>query len=139
MLKHKPGLRQPVVTEFILDASALLAVLLGEKGADAVRPHLRNAKISSLGYAELLAQTLQLTGSLEEAKRYIDRQQLNVIAFDAKQAAIASSLRPMTQAHGLSLADRACLALGILQGGTILTADRNWGKLNLKLDIQIIR
>lgn len=127
------------MTDIILDASALLAVLLGETGADAVRPHLRNAKISALNYSEVLARTLQLTGSLEEAKRYVDRQQLNVIPFDAEQAAVAAALRPTTQPFGLSLADRACLALGISQGGTILTADRNWRKLKLKLDIQVIR
>lgn len=127
------------MTEFILDASALLAAFLGEPGFQNVRPHLTGATISALNYSEVLARAQRLTGSLEDSKRSVDRHQLHVIAFDAELATIAASLVPLTRSLGLSLADRACLAVGLIRGGTILTADRAWATLELKVTIQLIR
>lgn len=127
------------MVEFILDASALLAALLGEPGWEQVKPHLSAATISSLNYSEVLARMFRLTGSLENSKRHIDRHRLMIAGFDAEQATIAASLITSTQPFGLSLADRACLALAISRGGTVLTADRVWAKFELGIDVQLIR
>ena len=127
------------VAEVVLDASALLAILLGEPGGEVVRPHLLGAVMSAVNYSEVLDRTARLTGSLESARRNVDRQRIEVVPFDAEQAAVAASLVPTTRTYGLSLGDRSCLALGVSRGATVLTADQVWAKLNLDVPIVIIR
>jgi ribonuclease VapC len=127
------------VKRAILDASAVLAVLFREPGAELVRSQLASARISSLSYCEVLVQTQKLTHSLEDAKRYLDRLNLTVVPFDAEQAALAAKLSLQAEAQGLSLAARACLSLAMRDGEVVLTADRTWAKLNLGFPITVIR
>jgi PIN domain nuclease of toxin-antitoxin system len=124
------------VSGVVLDASALLALLLGEPGSDVVLSRRPGAVISAVNYAEILARTAALCGSLEEAKRRVDRQELGVIALDQTQAAVAASLMPAGKPLGLSLADRCCLALAMTRHQPVFTADAVW--LALKLDIEIV-
>ena len=123
----------------ILDASALLALLLGEAGAESVLPYLNGSGISAVNYSEVLARSAALCGSLEEAKRRVDRQDVEVIDFDADQAALVASLLPATRFLGLSFADRACLALGLANGLVVVTADRPWKSLDIGVRIVCIR
>ncbi len=125
--------------ESVLDASAVLAVLLGEPGADHVAPRLAGACVSAVNYAEVLGRAARLCGSLEEAKRRVDRHVFDVVPFDAVQAAVSASLLPATRPLGLSLADRACLTLGMLRRLPVLTGDRDWAKLDLGLAVELIR
>jgi ribonuclease VapC len=127
------------VGEVVLDASAVLAALLGEPGEAAVRGHLAGAFVSAVNYSEVLAHAARLCGSLEQARRRVDCHTFTVLPFDAAQAALAASLLPDTRPLGLSLADRACLVLGLSRGATVLTADRSWSGLSLGLDIVLIR
>jgi ribonuclease VapC len=127
------------VSGAILDASALLALLLGEPGTDAVRARRAGAAISAVNYAEVLARAAALCGSLEEAKRRVDRQEVVVIPLDQTQATVAASLVPAGKPLGLSLADRCCLALALTRRLPVLTADREWRALRLDLDIVLIR
>ena len=62
-----------------------------------------------------------------------------MIPFDRTQAAVAASLLPMTKPLGLSLADRCCLALGMIRRLPVLTADRDWQRLTLDIEIILIR
>ncbi len=123
----------------VLDASAILAVLFAEVGADAAHRHLADGCVSAVNYAEVLTRAAERAGSLELAKRQVDRYRLAVIPFDADHAAVAASLRPLTRSHGLSLGDRACLALGLALGLAVLTADRVWAELELDLAVEVIR
>ena len=125
--------------EVVLDASAVLAVLLGEPGAEAVAPRLAHARVSAVNYSEVLARAARLCGSLEEAKRRVDRHGLTVVPFDAAQAVAVAALVPATREFGLSLADRACLSLGLISGLKVLTADRAWGDLDLSVTVEVIR
>ena len=113
--KRKRGYTSFRVINVVLDASAVLALLLGEPGGEKVKPHLNRGSISALNYAEVLARTARLCDSLETAKRWVDRHPLHIVNFDSIQATIATSLLPVTKPLGLSLADRACLALGLHQ------------------------
>jgi PIN domain nuclease of toxin-antitoxin system len=88
------------VSGVVLDASALLALLLGEPGGDVVRARRAGAVLSAVNYAEVLARTAALCGSLEDAKRRVDRQELGVIALDQTQAAVAASLVPASKKLG---------------------------------------
>jgi len=114
-------------------------MLFREPGAELVRKHLSSARISSVNYCEVLTQAQKLTSSHDDAKRYVERQNLLVIPFDSEQATLAAKLSPLTQPYGLSLADRACLSLALREGGTVLTADRVWAELDLGLQITLIR
>ena len=123
----------------VLDASAVLAVLLGEPGADAVARRWHGAYLSAVNYSEILARTARLCGSLDEAKRRVDRHDWRVVPFDADQAAVAASLAPAGRPHGLSMADRACLALALTRGLPALTADRAWAALDIGVAVELIR
>ncbi|HEX4607147.1 MAG TPA: type II toxin-antitoxin system VapC family toxin [Urbifossiella sp.] len=127
------------MTRVILDASAVLALLLGEPGADAVLSHGPGALLSAVNYAEVVARTASLCGSLDEAKRRIDRQELEIVPLDRDQAVIAASLAAAGRPLGLALADRCCLALAMTRGLPVLTADRVWRRLDVGISIEIIR
>jgi ribonuclease VapC len=62
-----------------------------------------------------------------------------IVPFDADQAEITGSLAPPTRSLGLSLGDRACLALGRILQLPVYTADRSWGKLRMDVDVRLIR
>jgi PIN domain nuclease of toxin-antitoxin system len=62
-----------------------------------------------------------------------------VVPFDADQAAIAAELRRTTRSKGLSLGDRACLALAVSRGTVALTTDRIWGEIDLPVEIRVLR
>ena len=70
---------------------------------------------------------------------HIDRSEVIVVPFDARQAIIASDLRPSTRHLGLSLGDRACLALANSLGAPVMTADRAWAALDVGISITVIR
>lgn len=124
----------------ILDASALIAVICEEKGAEKVEPYLPIALISAVNFAEV-ASFLSNTKGLESKsiKSLLDDLALDVIHYDQEQAYITADLRTKTKHCGLSLGDRACLALAITQQHPVLTADKTWAKLNSKIDIRLIR
>lgn len=66
-------------------------------------------------------------------------QLLTIVPFDTIHAEEAARLRPLSRALGLSLGDRACLALGLTLGLPILGADRSWDQLPPDYRIELIR
>lgn len=123
----------------VLDASVVLAVLFGEIDAGDARRHLTGGCLSAVNYAEVLTTAADHGGSLEVARRAVDRYRLTLLQFDPAVAVVTASLRAVTRPHGLSLADRVCLATGLTLGLPVLTADRAWGKLALGVPIEVIR
>lgn len=123
----------------VLDASALLALLHDEPGAYLVESVLPEAMISSVNLAEVIGK-LSAVGMPEETIRaVIGAFALEVISFDEELGHSAGLLYRATQPYGLSLGDRACLALGLQRNLPVITADRTWSSLKLKIDIQVIR
>ncbi len=123
----------------VLDASALLAFLLDEPGATAVAEHLPHSAISAVNYAETLTKLLDRGKPIAESVVGITRLRLEVVPYDAEQAAATAALRAGTKHLGLSLGDRACLALGLTRQAPVLTADRNWTRLDLGVRVQPVR
>ena len=123
----------------VLDASAVLAFVLGEPGGSKVRNYIAGGKWSAVNYAEVLTRLAELSGSLEDTRSRIDQLELELIPLDADQAALIASLRPATRKYGLSLADRACLALAIACRAPVITADQSWNRLDLGIEIVQIR
>jgi PIN domain nuclease of toxin-antitoxin system len=123
----------------VLDASAVLALILDETGADKVEAHLDGAVVSAVNLAEVGAKMLERGSSLEAVDAELRAAGIEVVPFDEAHALEAARLRPLTRAWGLSLGDRACLALGGLTGCPVLTTDREWAQAGLPLDIRLIR
>lgn len=123
----------------VLDASALLAVLLDEPGGDRVLPVLQGAVMSAVNLSESVSRAIDRGFPASDALALVDRFRLTVSAFDRKQAELAAGLRLAMRAKGLSLGDRACLALALDLDCPVLTADRAWAALDLGVDIRLIR
>jgi PIN domain nuclease of toxin-antitoxin system len=127
------------MAESVLDASAVLALLANERGTEQVRAALGSAMMSAVNLAEVLTK-LGDRGVTEAEQRLIRMSlDIEVRSFDEKAAWHASSLRGRTRSHGLSIGDRACLALGIEEGLPILTADRAWSKLDVGVEVRALR
>ena len=123
----------------VLDASALLMVLQREPGCERVEPHLGRAVMSALNLAEVATVLGRrgLPGSAVLADVY--KIVPDIRPFDAEQASFTVSLDEKTKAFGLSLAARACLALGVSTGFLVLTADQTWLNLDLGVKIEVIQ
>lgn len=123
----------------VLDASALLAFLNGEPGAEKVSAVLGDAMISAVNFAEA-ATKLALKGSaFRRTLAELTDAELEVVDFDRGLAEETGALALSTRERGLSLGDRACLALARRERTTALTADRAWKHFALGIDIQYIR
>jgi PIN domain nuclease of toxin-antitoxin system len=123
----------------VLDASAVLAVYFEEPGADQVRAALLGSLLSSVNYTEVIGKCLDRGEGLAVALRKLAAMGFEIIAHDAQLARRAGELRPLTKRLGMSLADRACLALAERERMPALTADRSWKALGLDIDILLIR
>lgn len=123
----------------ILDASAILAVLLGEPGHDRVLDALDDSQVSTVNLSEVVAKLVEKGRSAAEAIADVDAFLPMTAAFDLEQSLDAGGLRDRTRARGLSLGDRACLALARRRGARVLTADRAWADLHVGVEIDVIR
>ena len=127
------------MSEIVLDASALMAVLREEPGAATVEAVLDHAAISAVNLSEVQAKLVERGTAAELAWSSLVDLDLEVIDFDAAQARVAGNLRSLTYAQGLSLGDRACLALAQALGLPAMTADRAWAGLEVGIEIRTVR
>lgn len=127
------------MTDAVLDASAVLAAILGEPGASAVANLTGLGLLSTVNYAEVRTRLSDLGVADSIAEKSIAILGLEIVAFDLAQAQQAAGLRQATRSLGLSLGDRACLALAAVRKLPAVTADRAWQQADLSIDIQIIR
>ncbi len=112
--------------KYVLDASAILALLQNENGKDTVEEVMDDAIVSRVNAAEVLTKLIENGLSLIEAKEALDTLDIAVVDYDENQALKTAELRPLSKHLGLSLGDRCCLALAILEDATAITADRVW-------------
>jgi PIN domain nuclease of toxin-antitoxin system len=127
------------VSKFVLDTSAFLAVAHVEPGAEKVLPVLRESVISAVNFSEVLQKLIRKGMSLANAEEEVNRFVGGIVPFDEEQASISAGLESVTRPFGLSLGDRACLALGIRLRLPVLTADRDWAKLDIGVSVELIR
>ena len=125
--------------EVVLDASALLALLNAEQGAERVAAGMPGATMSAVNLSEVVGK-LCAAGMPEKAiHQALNGLGISVVPFDEDQAYAAGLLRVATDEMGLSLGDRACLALARKLRLSALTADQTWLKLSLGVDVRLIR
>ena len=122
-----------------MDSSAILTVLQGEVGAHKVGSLLGGALLSTVNLTETHAKTILNGVPAGRAWSLISALRCEVCPFTAEQARIAAELVSVTKPFGLSLGDRACLALAIERKATVYTTDRIWKSLNLGIEIEVIR
>jgi PIN domain nuclease of toxin-antitoxin system len=122
-----------------LDSSAVLALLFGEPGRDAVAQVIDEAVISAVNLAEIVSKLVDNGYDNQEIERAIDGFLPLAVPFDTAQAVEAGRLRASTRQLGLSLGDRACLALAKRNLARVITADRAWADLEIGIEIEVIR
>jgi len=118
--------------KYVLDASAVLAVLNGERGEKKVIPILAESALSTVNLTEVAAKLLD-TG-MDERDSRLAFSVLGIgeiVDFTVDLAWAAARLKPLTKQYGLSLGDRACLALALKLKVPAVTADKEWSKLKL--------
>ena len=125
--------------EIVADASAILAALKNEPFSNLDPRRLVGATISAVNLCEVMSK-LHDDGLKDiQADAAVSAMDLRVISFDEPQARIAARLRAITRDAGLSLSDRACLALGLYLGRPVITADRAWASLDVGVEVVLIR
>lgn len=123
----------------VLDCSAVLAAMLAEPGAERVNEVIEVGVISAVNAAEVVGKLIDKGYPEDDIRKQYDRLELRVADFDEGLAVATGRLRAMTDHRGLSLGDRACLALAIRENATALTADRSWRDLDVGCRIELIR
>jgi PIN domain nuclease of toxin-antitoxin system len=123
----------------ILDASALLALLQDEPGADKVQAVLHRAFISAVNWSEVVQKLSVHDPDVATIRPELELTGLRIIPFTVEQAEICAGLWTQAKPFGLSFADRACLATGIERNTDVMTADRIWKNMDLPITIHPIR
>jgi ribonuclease VapC len=127
------------MTEYVFDASAVLAELYDEPGADVVRACKAGARLSALNFAEVVSKLVDNGMQPAIARQMASELPLTIVALDRRGATEAGILRLTMRRAGLSLGDRVCIALAAELGLPVLTADREWARLDLGVEVRLIR
>lgn len=118
--------------QYVLDASAVLAVLNSETGQQVVIPLLGDSAICAVNLAEVGTKLIEAGMDSQTAQIAVSVLGIgSIIDFDTDLSWETAQLRPLTKSRGLSLGDRCCLALGIKLNVPVVTADKEWAKLSV--------
>ena len=123
----------------VLDASAVLALLWGEPGAEAVEAVAGEAVIGAANLAEVAAKLVDRGFDGDTVNDVIGQLNAGILSVGADEALDSGLLRDATRAAGLSLGDRLCLAGARARQARVLTADRAWAGLEVGVEIEVIR
>ena len=124
----------------VLDATAILAVINAEPGAEKLTPDLLAGAVgSAVNLAEVQTKLVSRGWTSDEAWEDATSPIREVLPFDEEQARMAGDLVTQTRHLGLSLGDRACLALGIALKVPVYTAEKAWKKVKVGVRIHVIR
>ena len=128
------------MSKIVFDASAIIALFAQEKGYKLIQNHLKDAIISSVNIAEVYkycVDTRNLTG--DEAKDVMKMLDIKIIDFNKEHALITANLVSKTKQYGLSLGDRACIALALHGNHSVITCDSIWQKIDVGVKFIIAR
>lgn len=127
------------MASIVFDSSVILAHLNNEPGADRAAAFLGDAVMCAVNLSEIVAKLVERGASLALIRPALSRYGLQIVSFDEDLAERAGALRASTKAFGLSLGDRACLALADRSRLPVMTADRVWKDLDLHIEVQTLR
>ncbi|MBK8458390.1 MAG: type II toxin-antitoxin system VapC family toxin [Phyllobacteriaceae bacterium] len=123
----------------VVDSSVILANVFREPGGDSVLDRLSDAAMLSVNVTEVISKLTENGWDFDDAVAAFQTFGLAVFDFGIDLAIDAARLHAPTLHRGLSLGDRACLALARREKATALTADRKWADLNLGCQIELVR
>ena len=123
----------------VLDASSVLALAHNETGASLVAAYLEGSAISTVNWSELVRRTRQRGVPIDELRATLSEAGVTVVPFGMSDAETTAELWARTRHRGLSLADRACVALAARLGVPAVTADRAWLDLDVGVEVVCIR
>ena len=122
----------------VLDASALLAVLLDEPGSAQVQAVISDALVSSINYAEVVSWFIHAGMPPKQVDAILRPLPIQVVDADLALGTVTGHLRAATSKAGLSLGDRFCLALAQREGLPALTADRQWAQVADAVGVEVV-
>lgn len=120
-----------MAVDYMLDASALIALVRQEPGHDVLSRLLENSAISAVSMSETVTKLVQKGGTRAQVEELLRALKLNVVAWDEDLAYRSAGFAHLARERGLSLGDRACLTSAQAFNSTALTTERNWSDLNL--------
>jgi PIN domain nuclease of toxin-antitoxin system len=123
----------------VLDSSAVLALLHGEAGADLIQTLVMDAVLCSVNAAEVQTRLVRKGAAPERAWESVTASVRAILPFDGALAESAGSMIRKTQPYGLSLGDRACLALAMTLKAPVYTTDRAWAQLQVGVEVRLVR
>jgi ribonuclease VapC len=124
----------------VLDASAVLALVQDEPGADLVAGALDGATMSTVNVAEVVGKLVDAGLDGRRAVALLQSAGVELLPLSVEDAVLAGALRELVVGRSLSLGDRCCLALGLRSSpAEVLTADRAWADLDLPLTVRLLR
>jgi ribonuclease VapC len=129
----------PPLTEYVLDASALLALIQRETGGEKVGPMVPYAMMSAVNFCETVQRLRRGGMPVEAVTMLLTPLVPEPVAFDRETAYVAASIHEKTRGQGISLGDCACLALALMQGVPAVTAERTWDRCDIGVEIIRIR
>ena len=127
------------MTEFVLDASAVLAMLHNEPGGETVATALPKACMSAVNRSEVIAKLIEEGLPAWQAEDTAERFGCDVVDADKHRSILAGLLHGLAQRKGISLGDRYCLQLAMELGLPVMTTDRHWASLGLDVEVVVIR
>lgn len=127
------------VISCVLDASAVIALFRREPGWEDVLKRLPGAALSTVNASEVIHKLVEKGVPLETAIFQLRRLKIERVPFDDDQAAVTASLREPTRRRGISLGDRACLALAAIRECPAITGDSSWSELDLDVHVERFR
>jgi len=122
----------------VLDASALIALLKGEKGSAKVAGAIAGARVSSVNYAEVVSHFIHAGMPANEVDAMLQPLPMDVVVVDAALAILAGRLRAVTAEAKLSLGDRFCLALAQREGLPVWTSNQSWRKVAEATGVKVV-
>ncbi len=127
------------MADIVLDSSAVLALLNEEPGAERVEEVLDQALLSAVNLAEIVAKLVEKGATPDDVNIVIGALSCRIIDLDRVDAMRTGLLRHQTRSKGLSLGDRACLAVALRHGASVLTTDRAWKDIDVGIDVELLR
>lgn len=123
----------------VVDSSVLIAALRREPNADQFLLAVDEVVVSTLILAEVISKLVSVGLSAVEAWEAATTVMDRIVPFDEQQSRLAGELIQETKRVGLSLGDRACLALGLVLELPVYTADRAWSDIQVGVEIFVVR